>query len=85
MVDMKVTTTLKPHGWPADITVRKTYNLQHCQMHNRQHCYLITFKIDWLDFWFKLVRDSDRDCVSYLDSALDLCIRTVVRQDGFDA
>ena len=24
MVDMKVTTTLKPHGWPApDITVRK--------------------------------------------------------------
>ena len=27
MVDMKVTTTLKPHGWPApDITVRK--NLQ---------------------------------------------------------
>ena len=24
MVDMKVTTTLKPHGWPADITVRKS-------------------------------------------------------------
>ena len=24
MVDMKVMTTLKPHGWPADITVRKT-------------------------------------------------------------
>ena len=24
MVDMKVTTTLKPHGWPTpDITVRK--------------------------------------------------------------
>ena len=24
MMDMKVTTTLEPHGWPADITVRKT-------------------------------------------------------------
>ena len=34
MLDMKVTTTLKPHGWPADITVRKTY-IWHCQMHDR--------------------------------------------------
>ena len=42
--------------------------------------YLITFKIDWLDFWFKLVRDSDRDrdCVSYLDIPLCLFSRRTV-------
>ena len=46
--------------------------------------YLITFKTVGLIIGSNIVRDSDRDCVSYLDSALDLCIRTVVRQDGFD-